>query len=130
MQKAHDDPRVGLVAVGFSPADRLGAIVRHGGWEGLVLSDPERRLYRRLGVGRAPWWRVYNPGTLGVYAQALLRRQRLHRPEEDTRQLGADAVVVDGRVTSLWLPATPDDRPPARDLIASVRAALRDDPIE
>ena len=63
MQDAHDDPRIGLVLVGFSPADRLAPIARRLGWTGAVFSDPDRRLYRRLGIGRAPWWRVYTPGT-------------------------------------------------------------------
>ncbi|MBW0118960.1 hypothetical protein [Pseudonocardia abyssalis] len=29
---------------------------------------------------------------------------------QDTRQMGGDALVVDGRVERLWRPATPDDR--------------------
>ncbi|MDA8044672.1 MAG: hypothetical protein M0Z30_05455 [Actinomycetota bacterium] len=124
MQKLHADPRIGLVAVGFSPADRLTAIARYNGWQGEVLSDPERRLYRRLGVGRARWWRVYSPGTLAVYARAVLRRQRLHRPEEDIHQLGADAVMVQASVRTLWRPASPDDRPPAGEVMAAATAAL------
>ena len=55
-------PRPGLILVGFSPPAPLAAIARHLGWPGLVLSDPERVLYRRLGIGRAPLWRVYSPG--------------------------------------------------------------------
>ncbi|MDE3202630.1 MAG: hypothetical protein KGQ66_00215 [Acidobacteriota bacterium] len=125
MQKLHDDPRIGLVAVGFSPADRLSAIARHHGWRGEVLSDPERRLYRRLGVGRARWWRVYNPGTLAVYARAVIGRRRLHRAEEDTRQLGADAVMVQATVRTLWRPASPDDRPPAAEVMAAAAEAVR-----
>ncbi|MDE3206455.1 MAG: hypothetical protein KGQ66_19790 [Acidobacteriota bacterium] len=76
-----------------------------------MLSDTDRTLYRRLGVGRARLWHVYNPATLAVYARAARRHQPLHRPEEDTRQLGADAVMVNGTVRVLWRPASPDDRP-------------------
>lgn len=126
MHEAHDDPRVGLVVVGFSPADRLGAITRRLGWPGLVLSDPDRLLYARLGVGRAPWWRVYSPGTLATYARALLRRTPLRRPVEDTRQLGADAVLVDARVTALWRPRSPNDRPTATDVLAAAAAAAEE----
>lgn len=122
MNEAHDDGRIGLVAVGFSPADRLEAIVRHLGWRGLVLSDPERRLYRRLAIGRAPIWRVYSPGTIAVYGRALAAGRRLERPEEDTRQLGGDAVMVDGTVTTLWRPRSPDDRPAAEEVLAAARA--------
>lgn len=123
MQSAHDDPAVQLLAVGFSPADRLAAITRHLGWSGLVLSDPDRALYGRLGVGKAPWWRVYSPGTMARYARAVAGGSRVHRPVEDTRQLGADAVMVDAVVTALWLPRTPDDRPPAADVLGAARAA-------
>ena len=99
-------PRPGLILVGFSPPAPLAAIARHLGWPGLVLSDPDRLLYRRLGVGRAPLWRVYSPGTLATYAAALFRGHRLARPAEDTRQLGADAVMVHGVVRRLWQPRT------------------------
>lgn len=105
------------VAVGFSPADRLAAIARHRGWTGLVLADEARQLYARLGVDRAPLWRVYSPGTLLTYARALLRGQHLDRPVEDTRQLGADAILVDGVVTVRWRPRSPDDRPPADEVV-------------
>ncbi|HVC68949.1 MAG TPA: hypothetical protein VNC61_01665 [Acidimicrobiales bacterium] len=51
MHDTHDDERIGLVVVGFSPVDRLDAIAGHLSWAGLVLSDPTRQLYRRLGTG-------------------------------------------------------------------------------
>lgn len=117
MHERHADDRVGLVLVGFSPADRLAAIARHLNWPGRVLSDPDRQLYRRLGIGRAPLWRVYSPGTIATYARALRRGERLVRPEEDTRQLGGDAVLIDGRVRALWCPRSPDDRPAATDVL-------------
>jgi hypothetical protein len=124
VQKAHDNPWVGLLAVGFSPADRLAAIAAHLGWTGMVLADPQRLLYRRLGIGRAPWWRIYTLGTLAIYARALLRRQKLTRPEEDTHQLGGDAIMVAGTVTTVWRPTSPDDRPSANDVLAAARSAV------
>lgn len=123
MHRYHHDPEIGLVAVGFSPADRLAAIARHLGWSGRVLSDPDRRLYERLGVGRAPWWRVYSPGTLAFYARALARGRHLSKPEEDTHQLGADAIMVDGTVVTVWRPRSPDDRPGAAAVLDAARSA-------
>ena len=125
VHEGHDDERIGLVAIGFSPIDRLDAIARHLGWAGLVLSDPTRRLYRRLGIGRAPWWRVYSPGTVAVYGRAIAARQHLSRPEEDTRQLGGDAIMVNGTITTLWRPRSPDDRPPAMQALAAAGVAAR-----
>jgi hypothetical protein len=101
---------VPLVVVGFSPPDALAPLAEHLGLAGPMLSDPERRLYRRLGLGRAPVWQVYSPGTLARYALFALRGRRLRKPVEDTRQMGGDALVVDGRAERLWAPATPDDR--------------------
>lgn len=122
MQGASGDRGIGLVAVGFSPAARLEPIVRHLGWRGMVLSDPGRVLYRALGVGRASWRHVYTPGTLAIYGRALLRGERLKKPEEDTRQLGADAVLVDGAVRAIWRPRSPEDRPTGKSVMAEAAA--------
>jgi hypothetical protein len=117
-------PRPGLILIGFSPPAPLAAIARHLGWPGPVLTDPHRVLYRRLGIGRAPLWQVYSPGTLAIYAAALARGHRLARPVEDTRQLGADAIMINGVVRRLWRPRSPDDRPAAAEVIAATRAWL------
>jgi hypothetical protein len=124
VHQARDDPRTGLILVGFSPPQPLAAIARHLGWPGQILTDPERVLYRRLEVGRAPLWQVYSPGTLATYGTALARGHRLARPVEDTRQLGADAIMIDGIVRQLWRPRSPDDRPAAAEVIAATRAWL------
>jgi hypothetical protein len=124
VHQAHDDPRIGLILVGFSPPERLAALARHLGWPGRVLADQPRALYRRLGVGRAPLWRVYSPATLASYAAAAARGHWPARPVEDTRQLGADAIMTDGVVRLLWRPRTPSDRPPAGQVIATAWAWL------
>ena len=82
MHQARDDPRSGLILVGFSPPQPLASIARHLGWPGQILTDRHRVLYRRLGIGRAPLWQVYSPGTLAAYATALARGHRLARPVE------------------------------------------------
>lgn len=124
MHQARDDPRAGLILIGFSPPQPLAAIARHLGWPGPILTDQERVLYRRLGVRRAPLWQVYSPGTLATYAVALARGHLLARPVEDTRQLGADAIMTGGIVRQLWRPRSPDDRPAAAEVIAATRAWL------
>ena len=117
-------PQPGLILIGFSPPAPLAAIARHLGWPGPVLTDLHRVLYRRLGIGRPPLWQVYSPGTLATYAAALARGHQLARPVEDTRQLGADAIMTDGIVRLLWRPRSPSDRPPAGQVIAAARAWL------
>lgn len=50
----HNNPKVGLVLVGFSRPQRLAALARHLRWSGLVVSDPTRALYRALGLTSGP----------------------------------------------------------------------------
>ncbi len=128
MQKRHTAPAVGLVLVGFSPGERLKGLARHLGWRGAVLSDPIRVLYRALGLRRAPVWRVYSPATLLTYARAVVTGHRLVRPVEDTRQLGGDALVVDGIVVGVWRPRSPDDRPRASEVLDQAAEVARRHP--
>ena len=116
------------VLVGFSPQEPLAAIARHIGWLGPVLSDPERALYRRLGIGRASWWRAYSPGTLLMYARHS-RQRTASATTEDTRQLGADALLRDGHVLRVWRPRSPADRPDPADVWRSARAITDPPPL-
>ncbi len=106
-------------AVGFSPADALAALADHVGWTGTFLVDTDRSVYRRLGLKRAPLWRVYSVGTIGRYASAVLRGTRLRGAVEDTRQLGGDAVIRDGVAVRVWAPRSPDDRTDPELLVAA-----------
>lgn len=124
MHEQHDNPAVGLVLLGFSPPDRFAALARHLRWPGLVLADPDRRVYQALGIGRAPLWRVYSPGTLLVYARAGVQGRRPPAPAEDIRQLGGDVIVVNGRVVHLWRPRSPNDRPSAGAVLAAAEAQV------
>jgi len=128
VRQQHHNPSVGLVLVGFSPPERLAALATHLRWPGLVLTDPPRRLYHALGLGRAPLWRVYSPGTMLTYTRAALGGSQLSRPVEDTRQLGGDAIVEDGTVIRLWRPRTPNDRPAASAVLAAADERLRGRP--
>ncbi len=116
------------VAVGFSPPDALAALADELAWPWPFLSDTDRVLYGRLGLDRAPRRAVFNPGTLNVYRRAASRGVSLKRPVEDVRQLGGDAVIMEGRVVRVFRPASPDDRTPVPALLAAVAeaAAARD----
>ena len=100
---------------------RLAAYRTHLGIDFPVVADVDRVLYRRFGAGRGSLRRVWSPGTLVMYARLLRRGRRLHTPTEDTRQLGADAVIDrDGRLHRLWLPPGPDTRPHIDEIIVAV----------
>ena len=110
MQEQFRESCVPVIAVGFSPAAALKTLADTLGWEGPFISDEHRELYQRLGLARAGLLRTYSVGTLLRYARAAAGGRRLPRAVEDTRQLGGDAVIVDGSVRVLWQPRTPDDR--------------------
>ena len=110
---------------------RLAAYRAHLDVHFPVVADVDRALYRVFGAGRGSLRRVWSPGTLVMYARLLRRGRQLHRPMEDTRQLGADAVIDrdegagarpggDGRLHRLWLPPGPDARPHIEEIIDAV----------
>lgn len=119
MQQLADAAELEVVAAGFSPPDALAALAEHLGWHGAFLVDEQRVLYARLGLTRAPLWRVYSTGTLARYAVAVARGHRLQRPVDDPRQLGGDAVLVEGTVVRRFLPRSPDDRVDPARLVAA-----------
>ena len=85
------------------------------------VADPDRALYRALGAGRGRVRDVWSLGTLRMYARLLQQGMRLRRPVEDTRQLGADAVIDgDGNLVHVWLPDGPDHRPSIAEIAAVV----------
>ncbi len=109
-----DDPR------------RLAAYREHLDIGFPVLADADRVLYDLLGAGRGSIRQVWSPGTLAMYARLLRSGRRLHMPTEDTRQLGADAIIGrDGRLRRVWLPSSPDARPTIEAIIDAVHHADR-----
>ncbi len=101
---------------------RLAAYRSHLEVDFPVLADVDRALYRTFGAGRGSLRRVWSLGTLALYARLLRRGRRLSAPTEDTRQLGADAVIDrDGRLHRVWLPEGPDARPHIDEIVGAVR---------
>lgn len=105
------------IAVGFSPTNALAQLATHLDWPWPFLADEERSIYARLRAGRAGLHRVYNAATLGRYAVAAVRGTRIRLPVDDTRQLGADALIRDGLVVWLHVQRSPDDRPSAHEMV-------------
>jgi len=112
-----------IMAVGFSPAEALASLAEYLEWPWPFLSDVERILYHKLGLGRLPLREVWTPGTKAIYRQARDKGEAIHLPVEDPLQLGGDAVVADGNAVRVFVPASPDDRPAVDDLVAAVRMA-------
>jgi peroxiredoxin len=87
-----------------------------------VLVDEDRATYRAYGLGRGSAWKVWGPKMWWSYAQRLGRGQSIHRPTEDTLQMGGDFVIGrDGRVAFAFRSEDPDDRPSVDALLDAVR---------
>ena len=87
-----------------------------------IVSDVGLVLYEAFGAARGTLRRIWSFGTLVMYAKQLLRGRRLSTSTEDNRQLGADALIDrNGHLHRLWLPESPDARPPIDEIIAAVK---------
>ena len=116
---------VEIVVVHFDETDRLGEYRSfHGVPDALrIVGDPERTLYRTLGIGRGAWWRVWGPRTFRAYLRLVRKGRRFRRHRGDSLQLGGDVVVgADGRVAWTFLPAEPDARPGPQQIEEAVDA--------
>ena len=85
-------------------------------------ADTDRELYRALGFGRGSFAAVWlNPKVWTSYAKLIARGRRPKPPQDDTMQLGGDAVTnTEGEVTWVYPSASPADRPSVDQLIAAL----------
>ena len=91
-----------------------------------VPYDPEHRVYREWGLGRASLVGTYlSPSNVAGYARMIVgRRERLSRPGRDTLQLGGDFVISgDGTISFSHPQAAADERPPAGVLVRELERA-------
>ncbi len=113
-----------VAVVSFAPAEDLAAYRDHLALPFPVLSDPDRALYRRLGLRRARLRDVFNAGTRSMYKDLMAKGRQVRRPVHDIRQLGGDFVFdADGRLVAEFRPPSPDARPTVDDLLAAVTSA-------
>lgn len=89
------------------------------------LLDPERALYRSLGLDRS-LLRSWNPRTLWRYLRYALSGRGLKPIQGDSSQLGGDFVFgPDAVLRFAHRSQDPVDRPPVDDVIAALAEAKR-----
>jgi hypothetical protein len=113
------------ICVTFAPPSLLCGFEREMGLAIPLYGDPERAVYHAFGFGRTSVARVWlDPRVWLGYARLLLRGRRFARIEQDTLQLGGDAVRdADGRLRWIYRSRGPEDRPSVDELIAAIRSA-------
>jgi hypothetical protein len=114
-----------VLVISFARPGLLASYERELGLDLPLYSDPDRGLYRELGFGRASVARAWlHPRVWVRYAGLLARGRRLRRPEQDTLQLGGDAVFdADTRLRWLYSSRGPEDRPSVDELIDALSRA-------
>ncbi len=114
-----------IACITFAQPERLPGFERKMRLPYPVYGDPSRASYEALGLGRAPWWRVWlDPRVWWRYATLIARGRRAERSDMDELQLGGDAVLdAEGRLAWLYRSDGPEDRPSMEELSAAVRRA-------
>lgn len=114
-----------IIAVTFAKPPLLHAFQEEMDLPFPVLGDPERTVYRAFGFDRAGFARVWlDPRVWRRYAHLLRSGRRLRATEQDTLQLGGDAVIDRaGRVVWIHRSRGPEDRPTVETVAAAVRDA-------
>lgn len=90
-----------------------------------LLADPSRQVYAAFGFGRGSVARVWlHPKVWARYARLIAAGRRITRSQEDTLQLGGNAVLdAGGRVRWVHRGKGPDDRPEPAAVIEQLRRA-------
>jgi len=113
-----------LACVTFAAPALLAAFARELDLDVALYADPDRAVYRAFGYERGSVRRVWlDPRVWRRYARLLRDGLRPGRSEQDTLQLGGDAVVAGGRLEWIFRSAGPEDRPPAAAVAEALRAA-------
>ena len=109
-----------VVMITFTDHDNLDDYRTSNALPFPILVDPDRATYRAYGLGRGSVRRVWGWKAarryMEIFRQGGLRD--LHRPTEDTLQLGGDFIVgPDGTLAWGFWSEGPDDRPSVDELI-------------
>jgi len=115
-----------VVLITFTSAELAERYERRVGLPYPILLDDDRSTYLAYGLGRGSVRRVWGWRAAKRYWQILRSDgvRSLHRPSEDTLQLGGDFVIApDGRLVYGFWGEGPDDRPTVDTLIDAVAKA-------
>ncbi|MCP4434760.1 MAG: redoxin domain-containing protein [Actinomycetia bacterium] len=85
-----------------------------------LLVDPDENLYRALGLGHFPWWKMLAPTTMRNYLRAVRRSRQGRITNHPLQAPGVIALDPELRLTLVHRGATLGDYPPAGQVVQSV----------
>ncbi len=107
-----------MLAVSLEPRDLLFQLSRQMRLPFLLLSDPERDVYRAYRMGRRSLRQVFGLGTIWTYVKLVALGRRYHFRWSDLRQGGGDFVIDrQGVVRFEHQGPAPHDRPTVDQLL-------------
>ena len=117
-----------ILVISFAAREQLAEYQKLHQWPFTVLADPERKAYRYFGLARLPWYRVFSPATIRLYARLLLQGRKLENyGRDDYRQSGGDFLVDSaGRTVFAHRSRDPADRPPVNALLTAIDQMRRE----
>lgn len=116
-----------MLAVSFSPPERVAAYLDRHPLPFPAVADPTRQAYRLFELGRTSWRAMLGLRVVGRYLRLIFGGWVPDKAEkdDDLLQLGGDFVLdAQGRLVYAYRSSDPTDRPQARDLMQAVRRAL------
>jgi hypothetical protein len=117
-----------ILVISFAAPALLAEYQKLHQWPFTILADPEREAYRYFGLARLPWYRVFSPATIQLYASLLLKGKKLENyGRDDYRQSGGDFLLDStGRLVFAHRSRDPADRPPVQTLLAAADRMRRE----
>jgi len=113
-----------VLIVSFTPPERVAAYLRKYPQPFPVVSDPTLAAYKGFHLDRTSVGSMLRPGVIFRFLKLIFRGWLPKKPGkgEDVLQLGGDFVLDKaGRLVYAHPSAEPTDRPPARELVETIR---------
>lgn len=108
---------VGLVLVHMTTPEAFFEFAGRYGLQDLpAVADPQRRLYRGIGLGRGTMWQLFGPPLWWPGLRSILAGHRVGRLEGDGTQMPGVFVVSRGRVIQRFLHRHSADPVPYEEL--------------
>ncbi|MGL4421839.1 MAG: AhpC/TSA family protein [Gemmataceae bacterium] len=114
-----------ILVIVQAPAKHLAPYLERHPLPFPVYSDPERQLYRHVGLGRVGWLHFFQPKVFGNFLRLFISGGRIRKPVsgEDVLQEGGDFVVdATGKILHAFPSSDATDRPSLDTLLSAVGA--------